>query len=275
MPVDAVKFRLLWQWLDTELIWIPVFKAAVLPTGDNPWAVSRALPENVRTNSAAALEPATTLKNSEIALKLSAYLPGWDAAASLFHTWDYHPAMHRDLLEDAEGTLVTFTPRHHRLTVFGLECSRPWSDFVFRGEIASFRGRHFEAASLLDDPARKESLKWLTGADWTPGNDWIVTTQLVGEHIFDHEQSLRQRANSYLATLHVSKKLLRQTLTLSNMLYYGLDHGDFFDRIKAEYAATDAFNLAVGADLFGGGRAGPYGVYRNNTQAWIKAKYSF
>jgi hypothetical protein len=275
MPVDAVKFRLLGKWVDTELIWIPVFKAAVLPTGDNAWAVARVVPENVRVSSAAPREPATTLENSEIALKLSAYLPGWDAAASIFHTWDDHPAMHRDLLEDEDGMHVALEPRHHRLTVFGLECSRPWSDFVFRGEAAYFRGRYFEPASLFENPARKNALKWLAGVDWTPGNDWMVTAQLVGEHMFAHEGRLRQQANSYLATLHVSKKLLRQTLTLSNMLYYDLDHGDFFDRIKAEYAVTDALTLSVGADIFGGDRAGSYGGYRDNTQVWIKAKYSF
>jgi len=275
MPVDALKLRILGQWIDTELIWIPKFRAGVLPSGDNPWAVSPALPENLRVNSAAPLEPATNLENSEIALKLSAYLPGWDAAASIFHTWDDQPAMHRDLLEDEDVTHVAFTPRHHRLTVFGLEFSRPWSDFVFRSEAAYYLGRYFEPASVFENPVQKDSLKWLGGVDWTPGSDWTITAQLVGEHVFAHSQKLNQAANLYLTTLNISKKLLNQTLTLSNMLFYNMNQEDFFDQVKADYAVTDALHFLVGADLLGGSRHGQYGRYRDNTQVWIRVKYSF
>ena len=275
MPVDAVKFRLLGRWVDTELIWIPVFRAAVQPTGNNPWAVRQSLPGNVRVSSTSPAEPALTLENSEIALKVSAYLPGWDLAASVFHTWDDFPAMHREAWNDEDVLHVAYAPQHHRLTVFGLECSRPWSDFVFRSEAAYYLGRYFETTSILENPVRKNGFKWLTGMDWTPGNDWTLTAQLIGEHIFDHERRLAQSAATYLTTLNVSKKLLRQTLTLSNMLYYDVTGGDFFDQVKAEYAVTDALRLSVGADVFSGVRDGRYGRYRDNTQVWIRAKYSF
>lgn len=274
MPVDAVKFRLLGKRVDTELIWIPVFKPALRPTGDNPWAVRTSWPETVRVSSRAAREPATTLGNSEIALKLSAYLPGVDVAASLFHTWDDYPAMHRTVRTDGDNLIVNYAPAHHRLTVFGLEGSRPWGDFVFRAETAFYRGRYFETTALDIDPRRKDSLKWLGGVDWTPGNDWTVTGQLIGEHILGHEKVLHERAGSYMATLNVAKKLLRQTLTLSNMLYYRFNDHEFFDRLKVEYAVTDDLQLALGADLFQGAK-GPFGRYTDNSQIWLRARYGF
>ena len=274
LPVDAAKFRLLGDTFDVELIWIPVFRAVVLPSADNPWAVEPEIPEQVRVTTSSAEEPEVSLENSEIALKVSAFLSGLDVAASVFHTWDDRPAMHRTVSRRDGGIDIHFSPEHHRMTVFGLEFSRPWSDFVFRGEVAYYLGRYFEPESVTGDPSRKNALNWLAGIDWTPGNDWSVTAQTAGVFIVDHERSLAAEQHALSGTLNVSKKLLRQTLTLSNMLYYDIRQQDFFDQFKAEYAVTDDVRLIAGVDVFGGG-SGAFGRYRDNSQVWFKAKYSF
>jgi hypothetical protein len=275
LPVDAVKLRLLGEYVDTELIWIPVFEAAVLPTGDNPWAVAKVLPANVRACVASVDEPDTSFENSEIALKVSAFLSGLDVAASVFYTWDDYPTARRTAWSDGDIINVAYAPEHHRLTVFGLDFSRPWSDFVFRGEAAYYKGRYYETTSLYENPVAKDAVKWLIGSDWTPGDDWTVIVQLTGDYIIDREQCMADKASTLMATLNVSKKLLRQTLTLSNMVYYGIDDNELYNRAKAEYAVTDAFHLSVGVDAFQGDRDGQFGVYEENTQVWIKAKYCF
>ncbi len=275
MPVEAARFRLLGSSIDTELILIPTFKAAVLPTGDNPWAVSSvASSDGYRFSSMAATEPATSLANTEVAVKMSAYLSGLDVAASVFHTWDDYAALHRQVREANGITEMTFAPRHHRLTVFGIEFSRPWSDFVFRGETAYYKGRYRELSDGERDPLPKDSVKWLGGVDWTPGNDWSVITQLTGECILEHEDILADRANTLMATFNVSKKLLRQTLTLSNMVYLGLDDREIFNRFKVDYEARDGLHLLAGFDVFGGDD-GQFGIYKDNSQLWVKVKYSF
>ncbi len=275
LPVDAAKFRLLGDKIDVELIWIPVFRAAVPPSAGNPWDVEPEIPEGVRVTASSAEEPEVSLENSEIALKVSAFLSGLDVAASVFHTWDDRPAMHRTVSRREGGIDVHFSPEHHRMTVFGLEFSRPWSDFVFRGEVAYYLGRYFEPESVTGDPSRKNALNWLAGIDWTPGNDWSVIAQAAGVFIVEHERSLAAEQHALSGTLNVSKKLLRQTLTLSNMLYYNIRQQDFFDQLKAEYAVTDDVRLIAGVDVFGGGGDGVFGRYRDNSQVWFKAKYSF
>ena len=275
LPVDAAKFRLLGDKIDVELIWIPVFKAAVLPSAGNPWAVEPEIPEEVRVTASSVEKPEVSLENSEIALKVSAFLSGLDVAASVFHTWDDNPAMHRTITGDDEGEVeIHFSPKHHRMTVFGLEFSRPLADFVFRGEVAYYLGRFFEPQSITGNPLEKNALQWLGGVDWTPGNDWSVIAQLTGTAVVDHESEMAVEKHAMSATLHVSKKLMRQTLTLSNMLYYDVREQDFFDRIKTEYAVTDDLHLLAGVDVFGGS-GGSFGRYRDNSQVWVKAKYNF
>ena len=274
MPVDAAKFRLLGDVVVTELIWIPVFEPAVQPEGDNPWAVETALPENVHVTMADAIEPDTSLENSEIGLKAAAYLSGLDAAASVFYTWDDNPAYHRTLRIEGDDFFVDYAPQHHRLTVLGLEFSRPWSDYVFRSEAAYYIGKYHETDSIALDPMQKDLFKWLVGVDWTPGNDWTVIAQFIVSHIIDHDARLADEAHESSVTLNVSKDLLHQTLTLSNMLYYDLNENEIYIRPKADYAVTDAFHFLMGADIFCGDD-GDFGRYRNNSQVWIKAKYSF
>ena len=123
--MDALRFRLLRGSVDAEAIWIPVFRPAKLPESGTPWAVERT-PGPVRVDVADTDEPGSGLENSEIALKISAYLPGVDVAASVFHTRDDFPAMHRDLVRDGGETRLRVRPRHHCLTVYGLEFSSIW-----------------------------------------------------------------------------------------------------------------------------------------------------
>lgn len=274
MAVDAMKLRLLGTWFDTELVWIPVFRAAVLPKGDNPWAVEQSVPDSMRINQRSTDEPATSLENSELAVKVSAYLPGFDVAASVFHTWDDFATMHRTAWTEGSILHVDYRPEHHRLTVLGLECSRPWSDFVFRGEAAYTLGQYRNTDSVFVNPRKKDGLKWLTGLDWTPGDDWTVTAQMIGTHILDHESDLSDEPFSSMVTLNISKKLMRQILTLSNMLYCDLNDGEIFDRVKADYEIRDGIHLLVGADYFCGDD-GQFGRYKDNSQVWVRLKYSF
>ncbi len=274
MPVSAARLRLLGEHLDTTLLWLPFFKAAVQPEGDNPWAVAPVFPENIEVSSVSADKPEDSLANSEIALKLSSYLSGLDLAASIFHTWDDFPAMHRRISITDNKTTVEFAPKHHRLTIFGLEGARPWSDYVFRFEAAYYRGRYYEPASLLDQPCKKDAAKWLGGIDWSPGNDWTVTAQLIGDHVFGDAALLSRKKDRYISTLNISKKLLDQTLTIANMVYWQLDAGEIFDRFKITYDFSDNMAFFAGIDIFSGDD-GAFGQYEENTQIWVKIKYSF
>lgn len=274
MPVDAVKFRWLGDTVDTELIWVPVFKAAVPPSGDNPWAVQRQYPDDVEITSTPAWKPDASIADSEIALKVSSYFSGFDLAASVFYTWNDAATNHRTIRSNGDTRRVIFSPRHERMTVLGLEGAMPWLDFVFRAETACYLGRYYEPQSVYDLPLQKDGYKWLVGIDWNPGDNWSLTAQLTGEGMFHHDQRLAAPAHETMATLNISKKLLNQTLTLSSMVFWRIDDAEIFGRLKAEYEITDGLHLSAGADVFVGDD-GQYGVYEDNSQIWVKVKYSF
>ncbi|ADU61590.1 MAG: hypothetical protein KUA35_14190 [Pseudodesulfovibrio sp.] len=274
IPVEAAKVRLLGSSMDLEMIWIPVFQSATLPGRDNPWGSETSWPAGMTVVQNDTKKPDLSLGNSEVAMKLAAYRSGYDMSASVFYTWDDFAANHRTVSTVGPSS-VEFSPRYHRMTVLGLDFARPWSDFVFRFETAGYLGRYFETRQLAIDPKRKNSVKWLGGMDWTPGGDWSVIAQLYGEHLLNHESCLVAERDEVSTTLHVSKKVLRQTLTLSGMVYYSVNDQDTFFRAKADYEWSDGLHFLVGADLFNGRHSGSYGRYEDNSQLWVKVKYSF
>ena len=159
------------------------------------------------------------------------------------------------------------------MTVFGAEAAIPAGDFVLRTEAAFYLNRRFQSDDFMSIQ-KKNMINWLAGIDWYPGNNWTIMVQFSGSSIFNYNTDIYDRQHEWIGTLNIQKKFLRETLTVSNMLYVGFNDPDFMERFSIEYALTDAFHISGGVDLFFGEK-GTFGQYKDNSQAWIRAKYSF
>ena len=274
MPVDALKFRILSSLLDLEFIWIPIFKHAVLPLEDNPWAIPMEYPEGMNITFEPTILPEKEFKNSEFAGKVSMYSSGIDISFCAAYTWDDLPTLHKTIITDTTPANLIITSEHHRISFVGLDFSKPIKDFVVRGEAAFFDGKYFEPQNISGELHEKNNINFLFGVDWYPGNDWMLTAQFVDNLILDYDQVIRDDEHMMLATLHISKKLFRQTLGISTMGYFGINNKDGFVRTNMDYALTDELHVLLGIDSFFGNE-GMMGQYNNNDEIWIKAKYSF
>lgn len=270
IPVESIKFRWLPGFADFEIIWLPFFKASVLPSGNNPWKILQEFDTDNEIVFKQTIEPEKSLENSEIAAKVSLYLSGIDLAFSGFYTWDDLPIIHEQTVNDT----TYLQPEHHRLKYLGMEMNKPLGDFVVRCEIAFYQNKFFRNISAADKTDQKNLLKAMIGIDWYPGNDWNFSFQFADDLILKYDEDLETDENNSVATLNISKKILRQTLGLSNMIYYGFNEKDIYDQIAIDYALTDELHLFCGADIFVGDD-GYFGNYEDNTQMWFKVKYSF
>ena len=274
MPVDAFKLRYLKDQMDVELIWIPVFQSAIFPEDDSPWSMAGDVPADAEISFDEPMIPDRKFGNSEIGGKVSLYLPGMDLAFSSLYTWDKEPVMNQTLEESGETDILTIRPEHHRLTFVGFEFSVPYGPFVFRGESAFLKGRHFEPQDPDYGLFRKNMVNWLLGADWYPGGEWTLGAQFADFFILDYDENIRSKQHETLATFNISKNLLRNTLTLSTSGYIGISDLELFARSGVDYALTDGLHLEAGIDVFAGDK-GIFGQYEDNNEIWIKAKYSF
>ena len=274
IPVDAFKFRHLRDQMTAEFIWVPVFQSAILPAGDNPWAFGAETPADLEISYKDPVVPERKLENGEIGGRVSFYLPGIDLAFSSLYTWDKVPVMNQTLIENSETKHLTIQPEHHRLAFVGFGFAAPYRSLVFRGESALLKGKHFEPEDPSNGLFKKNALNSLVGVDWYPGGEWTISAQFADCFILDYDEKIGDDEHEMLATFSISKSLFRNTLTLSAFGYVGVNDRELFNRSSMDYELTDGLHLEAGIDVFAGDD-GMFGQYKDNTEVWTKAKYSF
>ena len=242
IPVGGLRLRYSREKWSFEAVAIPVSSFFELPTDDkNPWSVG---PMPIGD------EPRHRLSNMEYGGRLSFFLSGIDFSLSALHTWNKQP-----VFCDGVG-------QYRRMTMLGADCSLPLGQFVVRGEFAEYLD---EAQTF----GRAASSNALLGLDWYAGNDWSLSAQYAHKYV-----SSGDHRNSGLATLRISKDLLRNTLALQSFAYIDVTNGGIYDRLSADYALNDQLHATLGYDFFHADR-GSFTVYDNNSELFLKLKYSF
>ena len=274
MPVDAIKWRYMDDVIKLELVFVPIFQTYIIPDDpDNPWAITYPS-DGPEIFVAPAIKPEKSLKNSEVGGRLSFYLPGFDLSVSGLCTWNKLPVYERNFT-DAHDTLV-LVPNHFRYSMVGLDFSRPQGSFVIRGEAAMYSAEPLSTDLLnqTNPVMKKTTMNYLVGLDWYPGSNWTLTGQFSQKLILLWEDQLENPKNTMLATLGITRKLFRSTLSASAFGYIDLSNEGMFARTTLDYSLSDRIHLITGVDIFHGD-AGIFGAYKNNSEFFIKAKYNF
>ena len=274
IPVNAIRLRLLKPKMQFDLIYVPVPSFFIIPDeSENPWSV---FPTDGKPVFDINMDnkPNLELANSEVGARFSFFLPGADFSVCALHTWNKMPVFSRSMSPNFDTVFVK--AQYYRLNMLGLDFSVPKGQFVFRGEAAYYIGETHELneQNINTEPIKKNSLNWLLGIDWYPGNDWIITAQYSHKLIPDYIDILMEKGNTILSTAGITKRLFRSTLTVSTFVYVDISNGGFFDRSSIDYALSDEIHLLIGYDWFHGDK-GMFGLYKDNSEIWFKAKYSF
>ncbi|MFA8434811.1 MAG: DUF1302 family protein [Marinifilaceae bacterium] len=274
IPVTATRFRWLRNKMSAELIFIPVSSFYIIPHHkENPWSFFSSGPNtvlNVNTKQV----PDKTLENCEYGGRLSFFLSGIDFTFSALHTWNKMPVFTQRFSSDRDT--LSFTSQHARLDMLGFDFSVPINKFVLRGEVAGYLG---ELQNMKNSPNQRDLLKrnttnTLLGIDWYPGNEWTVTAQYALKYIPNHTKAIKSKQTTKISTFGATKKLLRSTLLLSTFSYWDMTNKSCFNRTYADYALTDEIHVSLGYDWFHGDK-GMFAPFKNNSEYWFKAKYSF
>ena len=273
IPVNAISLFYFNEIMKLELVALPSLQPYILPVGENnPWnMLPKDSPLPLVWNEAQSL-PEFKFSNMEYGGRLSFNLPGVDFALAGLYTWNKMPV----LVYTPSLTEMTVSPRYYRMGFVGGDISKPLGQFVLRGEVAgnfskkfTYRPEHF-----MTPHKGFNSINWLVGVDWYAPRDFMLSAQFSSESIFNYESIIAAPQHSSLVTLNISKKLIESTLQLSNFTYFDINHKGWFSRFAADYALNDHIRLFLGYDWFGGDE-GIFGTYKNNSEIWLKCKYSF
>ncbi len=272
MPVEALKFRYFTGAMKLELVYVPIFKSFVLPINPkNPWAIPMSVPPNKPFIVQPEQKPELTLKNSEFGGRLTFNLSGIDFSLAALHTYDKMPVFTNSI--DTSGIMI-IKPEYHRMTFVGGDFSKPLGQFVIRGEAAFNINKHLVTKQMPTQLQKHNTINALLGIDWYAPNEWMLSVQVANDAILDYKEVLFQEEHTSLLTFNISKNLLNSTLKLSDFIYTDLNNGGFFNRFSADYSLSDQIHVLMGYDHFEGEK-GMFGLFKDNSEVWIKAKYSF
>ena len=248
IPVDGLRVRYSRERWCLEAVAIPVSSFFELPTdAQNPWSVGALT---------IAPEPSHRIYNMEYGGRLSFFLSGIDFSLSALHTWNKMPVMHNGIGE------------YKRMTMVGGDLSVPVGQFVVRSEVAEYLDEAQPTVGL-QEITRAASTNALVALDWYAGNDWSLSAQYAHKYV-----AKGKHRNTGLATFRVSKDLLHNTLALQSFAYIDVTNGGIYNRLSADYALNDQLHTALGYDYFHADR-GTFMVYNDNSEIFLKLKYSF
>lgn len=270
IPVNALKLKYFNSKLSAEVIFIPISSYFIIPiSSNNPWSM---LPPVEGLHYEANLEdyPEKILENSEYGGRVSFFLSGIDFSVAALHTWNKMPVLSYGY--SANNDTVFVYGQYNRMDMIGADFSFPLSKFVIRGEVAEYFGELQETNT--SEKIKRNTTNFIFGIDWYPGKDWTVTAQYSHKFIPDYVENIASQENTAIGTLGITKNTIQNTLKLSSFIYYDLTNSGFFNRTSADYSLSDQIHLLLGYDWFNGDD-GMFSYYKDNSEFWVKAKYSF
>ncbi|QGY47583.1 hypothetical protein GM418_29115 [Maribellus comscasis] len=269
IPVNAFRLMYIKPNYNFELVFVPVSEFFVLPVKEeNPWSITHSFetPYQVDMDNT----PAQNLKNSEFGSRFSFYLSRIDFSVSALHTWNKMPVFNYGYSQNGDTLLLD--ENYSRMDMLGIDFSLPVSKFVIRGEVAQY----FRELQEINNNRfiKKNTTNILLGVDWYAGNDWTLMAQYYHKLINNYEKSMTNDKNTAYTTLSISKKIFRSTLNLESYSYVDLINKASFTRFSCDYSVTDQIHFMAGYDWFNGDN-GMFSYYKDNSEYWVKAKFSF
>jgi len=273
-PSDAVKLSFFPGLFSLDLVVIPFFTQSKVPDG------KRLSFFDPLTNRIAGpgqrlplREPATSLENTELALRLYRTFGSYEAALYSFRGFFKEPAG----VDPAKHEF--FFPR---LSAHGFSLQGPLLHGIANIEFGYYDSR--EDRSGRDPFIENSSLKYLLGYERQPWTDFTIRFQYSVEQMVDfgaYRASLppsapRRKEFRHLLFLRLTQLLRYQTVELSLFVFYSPSDEDAYLNPQVSYKLTDRWSVATGANIFLGRKDfTPFGQLRHDDNMYFRLRYSF
>ena len=216
------------------------------------------------------------LEETEVAVNYSSMGADVDYEFVAGYLWDDYPTL--NIQKTKVGPYLSL--KYHRLAVAGGSFSRPWEDFVFRGEALFTHGKRFnrdifEYPRLAESAVGKNKFEWMFGAEYGP--DYLVdqiNLQVNQEVILDYDDSIITDQYSTQATLTTQGMYMRNKLSLQASLRYDLNWNSLRSRIQLTYGQSGNIEYTAGLDYNLEEGEGPAAELAKNA-VYVRANFFF
>lgn len=268
-----------------EAIWIPIYRASVLPLELFP------LPPGIELSSPH--YPADHLENSAYAFKLNLELPSFDGSVSYFNGFHHFPGITSAVTLNAPPAVLL---RAYRTHIFGLDFSTNIGSLLgLRGEIA-YRTPHrdHEVNVYIPNP----DLQYCIGIDRGFGNNLHIILQYIGRYVFEFTDlqlpvnpllileyelgrnnrmiSFQQYRIAHALSWRWEWKLLHENLQVEFIGMVNFTSDEYLLRPRISYDIADALTASIGGEFYTGPEDTLFGAIDTHLNSiYLELKKSF
>lgn len=272
--VPALRLEHLGDESRLDVVWLPVFEAAVTPHERSVWNPVDTLNGRLLGIGAlpglagAQVRKADISGSGGVGARWTVEGQGFDYGASLQRARSSQP-YYRVL----PGSTVVLQAVHPISTVLGVEAETQAGGATWRAELA------WSSDNPLTTPALQyrhaAGLAWVLGTEFFPGDsETRVTLQLAGQRVNTTEVVLDRTRMTYL-TGEVEHPFAQGRWRADLRFSLGLSDRDNYLNPRLTYTGLDQHELSLGAHLFGGADNTLGGHYRRNDALTLGWKAQF
>lgn len=271
-PSCAIKASLFFDFLDLDLVYVPLFNNSEYIDGSRISYWNSMLGRTAGQDFVFADEERDNYGSDfEFAARLAKTINGAEVALYSYYGFWKTP----------EGVIPAISRLFYpRLAVYGASLRAP-----LLGGIGNLEFGYYD--SLEDhggaDPfIRNSEWRFLTGFEHELARDFTGSIQYYVEYMQDY-RAYKQTAGPlakdefrHLLTLRLTKMLLNQNLRVSLFVYYSPSDKDSYLRPKVHYKINDSLAVDAGFNLFFGSDDHTFfGQFEDNTNIYTGLRWSF
>ncbi len=285
IPLWMLKIDTYLETVNLQFIWIPELRFhQAAPAGS----------EFEQFQEPPGLEkPSNTFLNTEIGLRISTRLKGFDLSLSIFDGWDDFPTASQSIFGLGQGTSSgqssTTPTRYHRIKTFGFTFTKGVGADLIKGEFSYVNGRAFgtfapSGTPSTPVPTEVERPQFKYGLGWDTRLPFGIDTflQFSQQWIKDHEPIIIADELDSGLSVTFRKHLMNESLLLKLLVIYLINDEEALIRPRITYRWTDFLTQSFGADIFEGKEGNIQqddfrfiGFFDKNDRIYTEIRYNF
>ena len=269
----AANFRHYFTNWEVETLWLPIYQSSTLPNMENPWfGVLPIHNENGQTlqySLKSTNNPSTKLNHSQIGLRLTTMLDGWDMGISYFNGWNDVP-IYQTIIGNIHSDQIDLqlVPSPYRQQKLGVDAATTFGSMTARFEYAYI---HTNDTKGVDDFVDDPYSHLVVGIDQDISNRWDdLTSRLLLEYsrqfkTTDIQYTPQDLDHIFEDTVFFQFSIEAQPVwSIELDAAYDLKNDGQLVRPRFNYNIQDDLKLAVSFEWLEGSKDSFFGNYRNN-----------
>ncbi len=231
-------------------------------------------------------KPDDVLKDSELGLRYSKFLNGWDLSFNYLYHYIDTPIFYQQLT-GGEGSDLTLEidAEYKRSHLLGFTAAKAFGDWTLRTEL----GYSSASYHLLENSkpefithrgiAKSKDISSVVGIDWQGLQDTMLSLQWFQSSLFDIEgeigSSLVRPKQNHIVSFMYQQNFANENWQLEALALYGIEHHDSSIQLELSHMLEDNLKLWVTADIFGGDSSTLFGQFNQTDRLSVGFEWGF